>query len=275
MKSIDMRTENYSIAKKSSKSSVLRTFAITLLALLCQVAWAKAAEKRQTTVNALAVADASDDASDKAKERKDKAEAGSDEKDSSKKVGWMGVVTEEASETLSVQLGLKAGEGVVVTYVAPDSPAAKAGLKRHDVLAEFDSQLLVHPSQLRKLVRMHKEGDTVKVSFYHNGTKQTVEITLAQTTSRRADSFLENHKVLGDLPKIDPELQLHISEDVQKTIHEALARAGVDKERIRTEIKRSLEEARVAVQEAMRNMPKQHDMDRLAKELHEMAHSAV
>jgi S1-C subfamily serine protease len=36
--------------------------------------------------------------------------------------------------------------------VAPDSPAAKAGLEKNDVLAELEGQLLVVPAQLRKLV---------------------------------------------------------------------------------------------------------------------------
>ena len=40
---------------------------------------------------------------------------------------WLGVAVEEASEALQSQLGLAPGVGLLVTYVTPDSPAAKAG----------------------------------------------------------------------------------------------------------------------------------------------------
>src|SRR5882762_7571199 len=58
-------------------------------------------------------------------------------KESAKEVTWLGVYTEEASEALGSQLGLKSGEGLLVTYVAADSPAAKAGLQKNDVLVEL------------------------------------------------------------------------------------------------------------------------------------------
>ena len=40
---------------------------------------------------------------------------------------WLGVGVAEAPEALSSQLNLAPGVGLVVTYVTPDSPAAKAG----------------------------------------------------------------------------------------------------------------------------------------------------
>ncbi len=48
---------------------------------------------------------------------------------SRKRMAWLGVSTTEASETLASQLDLQAGVGLVVTYLAPEGPAAKAGLK--------------------------------------------------------------------------------------------------------------------------------------------------
>src|SRR5687768_14418226 len=66
---------------------------------------------------------------------------------------WLGLAAEEASEALGEQLGLDPGVGLVVTHLSDDSPAAKAGLKKNDVLIELAGQALVHPAQLRKLVR--------------------------------------------------------------------------------------------------------------------------
>ena len=72
---------------------------------------------------------------------------------------WLGVGVEEASEALADQLGLDSGVGLVVTHVSADSPVAKAGLKKNDVLVELEGQALVHPAQLRKLVQARKPGD--------------------------------------------------------------------------------------------------------------------
>lgn len=93
---------------------------------------------------------------------------------------WLGVSIEEGSEALAAQLGLPPGAGLVVIYVAPESPAAKAGLQRNDVLVKLDGQLLVVPAQLRKLVQVHKLGDTVELVFYRAGKKQTVSATLGK-----------------------------------------------------------------------------------------------
>lgn len=47
---------------------------------------------------------------------------------------WIGLECFPADPTLRAQLGLEEGTGLVVANVAPDSPAAKAGVKPHDVL---------------------------------------------------------------------------------------------------------------------------------------------
>ena len=41
----------------------------------------------------------------------------------------------------------------------------KSGLRKNDVLVQFEDQALVHPAQLRKLVRVRKSGDVVKLAI--------------------------------------------------------------------------------------------------------------
>ena len=85
-----------------------------------------------------------------------------------------------------------------MTYVAPDSPGAKAGLQKNDVLVELEGQLLVHPAQLRKLVQVHKEGDTVELVFYRAGKKQTVSATLGRPPPDSA-ALEDEHPWKGEL----------------------------------------------------------------------------
>jgi membrane-associated protease RseP (regulator of RpoE activity) len=97
-----------------------------------------------------------------------------------REASWLGVGVEESSEALSAQLNLKPGEGLTVTFVATNSPAAGVGLRKNDVLVELDGQMLVDPEQLRKLVQMHAYGDAMKIDYYRASKKQTVSVKLAK-----------------------------------------------------------------------------------------------
>jgi hypothetical protein len=173
----------------------------------------------------------------------------SDRAKSKKEVAWLGIGTEESSEALSAQLGLHTGEGLVITYIAPESPAAKAGLQKNDVLVEMDGQQMVHPAQLRKLVQMHKPAETVNLDFFRAGRKQSASVSLGRTSSSTG-FFGDERSWNGNLR----DLKLHLgprAEDLEH-LNETLRRAGLDKENLKIEIRRSVDEARRAAEEAIR-----------------------
>jgi hypothetical protein len=168
-----------------------------------------------------------------------------------KESAWLGLGVQESSEALSSQLGLKAGEGLTVSFLAPDSPAAKAGFQKNDVLVDFDGQMLVHPMQFRKLVQMHAEGDTVKLAFYRGGKRQTTSVKLGKTTSDRAFNP-ENGLPSSDLYMKNLQLQFNGLNGQFRGVGDSLARAGLDKAKIDADIQQSMEQARKALQDALR-----------------------
>jgi hypothetical protein len=91
---------------------------------------------------------------------------------------WLGIGSAEASDALDAQLGLRHGEGLVVLLVVTNSPAAKAGVQKNDVLVEFEGQRLVHPVQFRKLLQMKNDGEKVQITLFRAGKKQVVSATL-------------------------------------------------------------------------------------------------
>lgn len=172
-------------------------------------------------------------------------------------VGWLGVATAEAPEALTAQLNLDPGVGLVVSYVTPDSPAAKAGLQKNDVLVRFEDQSLVHPSQFRKLVQTRQEGDKAKVVFYRAGKEETLSVTLGKTA--RQFSLLDDNNVLRlDLEGLHQQFKdLHLGEAVgeqMKVVREAMANAKIDQKKVQEEVRRGVEEARKALKEALRNL---------------------
>lgn len=140
---------------------------------------------------ALPLARAADD--DKAIVKKDKKELrvitgpGSDHRAIIRHIGagemesatFLGVETAPVSATLTAQLGLQEGAGLVIVAVVPDSPAA-AALKPHDILLKLDDQLLVEQRQLAVLVRNHKEGDEVTLTLLRGGKQTTAKVKLAK-----------------------------------------------------------------------------------------------
>lgn len=79
----------------------------------------------------------------------------------------------------TLRLPPEINEGVFITNVASPSPAAKAGLEEYDVLVEIDGVEISDGHDLRMYLYTEAEvGDTVTVTFYRNGEKQTTEITL-------------------------------------------------------------------------------------------------
>jgi hypothetical protein len=91
---------------------------------------------------------------------------------------WVGVSVSAAPAALRHQLKVTDGIGLVVEFVQPKSPAADAGIKPFDLLLKLDDQWLVNPEQFAVLVRMHHSGDEVKLSFLHEGSRQTAAVKL-------------------------------------------------------------------------------------------------
>ena len=69
--------------------------------------------------------------------------------------------------------------GVQVTHVLPDSPAARAGLRRNDVLLEYAGQKLRSCDHFAGLIRDDKPERKVKLVLLRDGQSITTEATLA------------------------------------------------------------------------------------------------
>jgi hypothetical protein len=92
---------------------------------------------------------------------------------------WLGVATEHVSDEVRAQLPVANGVGLLVFEVLADSPAAKAGLQRNDVLTKLDDQILTNPEQLRILIGMKKDGDAVRITYLRKGQEAAAEVKLA------------------------------------------------------------------------------------------------
>ncbi len=105
-----------------------------------------------------------------------------------KKVAYLGVATSPVSKTLTKQLRLPDGVGLVVNYVDPEGPG-KDALQAHDLLYMLEDQLLVNHPQLAVLVRMRKPADAVTLTVYREGKKQEATVKLGEAPVRARPVF--------------------------------------------------------------------------------------
>jgi hypothetical protein len=90
------------------------------------------------------------------------------------------VATALVPPSLRDHLGLDPGFGIQVHEVVPETPAATAGLMRHDILVKLDDQLLISPEHLSLLIGIHMPGDTVELHFIRKGEQKTIDVTLVK-----------------------------------------------------------------------------------------------
>ena len=92
--------------------------------------------------------------------------------------GWLGIEIAEVDADKAKELKLPAVRGVLIVTVEPNSPAAKAGLKANDVIAEYDSQPVEGVVQFRRLVRETPPGRAIPIGVWREGNtiNMTVEV---------------------------------------------------------------------------------------------------
>lgn len=94
---------------------------------------------------------------------------------------YLGVYLQRVTPGLVQALHLPADtKGVLIAEVAPNSPAAAAGLQRGDVVLEAAGQRVDSPESLVTLIRKSKIGTTLSILILHSGHTQGVAVTVGQ-----------------------------------------------------------------------------------------------
>ena len=122
----------------------------------------------------------------------------------------IGVSTMQLTKQLAEYFGIADGQGVLVTSVAEDSPAAKAGIKAGDVITAVDGEKVDGSGDVARGINKKKEGD-VTLTVIRKGNQRTITVTpyvikpmvapagIPQSTRRIVIPRIE----LGSIPEIN------------------------------------------------------------------------
>jgi Do/DeqQ family serine protease len=100
--------------------------------------------------------------------------------------GYIGVLPGELSPDLAESFGLSSTEGVVISQVVPNSPAANAGLREGDIVTSFDNKKVRDVTDFRLKVADAAVEHRVPVEILRDGRPRTVHVTLANRESSLA-----------------------------------------------------------------------------------------
>jgi len=88
-------------------------------------------------------------------------------------------------DVMPAEAGGQPQPGVLIDEVRPDSPADKAGIKRGDIIVEFDGERVRSARQFSRLVQETTPGRTVTAAIVRDSGRSSVQIT--PNDERRGD----------------------------------------------------------------------------------------
>jgi serine protease Do len=94
--------------------------------------------------------------------------------------GWLGVTIQNISPDLAKHFQIKHEKGVLITNILNASPAEKAGLKRGDVIIEFDGKPVFDSTNLRNRVAGTLPEQESVLKIIRNGNEITLTVIIGE-----------------------------------------------------------------------------------------------
>ena len=92
--------------------------------------------------------------------------------------GYLGIASKNI-QTITAN-GEKVDLGVRVTALETDSPAARAGLQKNDIILSLNSIPINNRASLIGAIRAHKPGDLIKIDYSRQNQRNSTTVTLAE-----------------------------------------------------------------------------------------------
>jgi serine protease Do len=137
--------------------------------------------------------------------------------------GWIGVTIQELSPELAHEFGIKKSKGALVSDVAKDSPAGRAGIKRGDIIIEFNGKEVKDVSSLRNMVAQSKAGNEISLKIYRAQKEFVVKVVIVELPREVAEVAPEHSAP-------DPELKMLTGLTVMNLSKEIIRQLGFNQD---------------------------------------------
>ncbi len=136
--------------------------------------------------------------------------------------GWLGVSIQDLTPELAKSLNISETAGALISGVEKDSPAAKAGLKRGDLVIELDGKKIANSTSLRNMVSANAPGTKTAVKIIRDGKEQSLTVMLGEYKEKRVVKKTEYNNALKGITvqELTPSLRdkLRLPEDLNGVV---------------------------------------------------------
>jgi serine protease Do len=106
--------------------------------------------------------------------------------------GYIGVLIQEVTPDLAKSFKVPPEKGALVSNVEPNSPGAKAGLERGDVIMQLNGEPIDGPNDLKLKVAAIMPGTTVHLQVNRGGQTRDMDLTLGEAPSGKGSGSASN-----------------------------------------------------------------------------------
>ncbi|MBI2847952.1 MAG: trypsin-like peptidase domain-containing protein [Chloroflexi bacterium] len=94
---------------------------------------------------------------------------------------YFGVTLRDVDQFAVLNFDLAVDKGALIVSVAPDSPAARAGLRAGDVVTRFENANIATVDELLRALHASQTGQTVTITYWRGTSEVAAQVTLAET----------------------------------------------------------------------------------------------
>jgi serine protease Do len=138
--------------------------------------------------------------------------------------GYLGILIQEVTPDLAKAFSLPSPEGALVGDVTPDSPGAKAGLQKGDVITALNGQKVSDSLELRLRISQMAPGSSVKMDVYRNGQKQEMSATLGEFPEKAETA---QNAPQGEAPALEGVQVENLNSDITQQLNLPAGTRGV------------------------------------------------
>lgn len=149
--------------------------------------------------------------------------------------GWIGVRIQEITPEIARSFDLKDPVGALVADVAPDGPAARAGMRSGDIILEFNHQKIQTAHALLAAVADATVGSAAPIRLSRSGRELSLDVQVGERPSSVAGIFrspggYERGKLGITVENVSPEIktEMHLASNSGVLVIEVIPGSSAD-----------------------------------------------
>ena len=119
---------------------------------------------------------------------------------------YLGVILQQIDKELADALGLDKADGVLVSDIMKDSPAAKAGLQQGDIILQNNDKPIKNMAKFHNDIAMMDPGQTVNLKILRNNSPLDLKIPLGVQSESEVCSAEMTQKIGIEVENATPEM---------------------------------------------------------------------